>query len=70
MSIYFFFLTYILGKSNFSASRWSLLSSVFSVLMQHPVRVLQVMSPVSPGDVRVESSLMCLGRKGMGGETH
>lgn len=31
--------------------------------------VLQVLSPASPGDVRVESSLMCLGRKGAGGET-
>lgn len=68
-----FIFTYVLEKSNFgsfSASRWSLLFSVLSVLMQHPVHVLQVMSPASSGDVRVESSLMCLGRKGEGGETH
>lgn len=64
-----FFFTYILEKSNFAASRWSLLFSVLSVLMQHPVYVLQVMSSASPGDVRVERSLMCLGRKGLGGET-
>lgn len=61
-----FISAYILEKSNFlsfSASRWSL-------LMQHPMHVLQIMSPASPGDARVESSLMCLGRKGTGGKTH
>lgn len=64
------FFTYILEKLNFSAPRWSLFFSVLSVLMQHPIHVLQVLPPASPGDVRVESNLMCLGRKKAGGETH
>lgn len=64
-----FIFTYVLEKSNLSASRWILIFSILSVLMQHPVDVLQVLSPASPGDVRVESSLMCLGRKGAGGES-
>jgi len=37
-------------------SRWLLQSlSVLSVLLQHSVHVLQVMSPASPGDTREQS---------------
>lgn len=44
--------------------------SVFSVLVQHPVHVLHVMSPASAGDVKVGSSLNVSWEKGEGEETH
>lgn len=43
---------------------------VFSVLVQHPVHVLHVMSPASAGDVKVGSSLNVSWEKGEGEETH
>lgn len=40
--------------------------SVFSVLVQHPMQILQVMSAASPGDMKVESGLNVSWEKGGG----